>query len=373
MRAPNSIDFWRGFALVEIMINHIPDNGFWRVTHRQFSWSDSAELLMFIAGCTTAICYAHRPARVVWPAVVERLRKIYLGHLAFSLMLVGLYVYAHDVLKDAAILSDNHVALARSDWSCFLAGLFTLTLHVRFFDILSVYFVLTLWTPLMLALDRMSRPLLLAVSLTAYAVALATRVNIPLWTGDGHWAFNPFAWQLAFTLGYLLASRPAQLAEALGRLRFVTPLAWIVLAVSFGCMLAGLPHPELEQRGALEDFLWSKTHLGPLRILQFLALAHAARSLTWLVPRYLPYVWRLLSLVGRDSLAVFCSGAVLSAVGQIAHRAGWHGVAFDTAYTAGAIATMAMAAYLHRAMKASLRKREAGRISPGAVAPRPVG
>jgi hypothetical protein len=37
MRAPNEIDFWRGFALVTIFINHIPGNYFERFTFRNVS------------------------------------------------------------------------------------------------------------------------------------------------------------------------------------------------------------------------------------------------------------------------------------------------------------------------------------------------
>src|SRR6266581_7503348 len=50
MRAPNSIDFWRGFALVTIFVNHVPGIVFERFTFRSVSLSDSAELFVFLAG-----------------------------------------------------------------------------------------------------------------------------------------------------------------------------------------------------------------------------------------------------------------------------------------------------------------------------------
>src|ERR1700682_313307 len=50
MRAPNEIDFWRGFALVTIFVNHIPGIYFERFTFRNVSLSDSAELFVFLAG-----------------------------------------------------------------------------------------------------------------------------------------------------------------------------------------------------------------------------------------------------------------------------------------------------------------------------------
>ncbi len=50
MRSPNEIDFWRGFALLTIFINHIPGLYFERFTYRNVSLSDSAELFVFLAG-----------------------------------------------------------------------------------------------------------------------------------------------------------------------------------------------------------------------------------------------------------------------------------------------------------------------------------
>ena len=50
MRAPNAVDFWRGFALVTIFVNHVPGIFFERYTFREYSLSDSAELFVFLAG-----------------------------------------------------------------------------------------------------------------------------------------------------------------------------------------------------------------------------------------------------------------------------------------------------------------------------------
>ena len=50
MREPNEIDFWRGFALLTIFVNHIPGNFFERFTFHNISIFDSAELFVFLAG-----------------------------------------------------------------------------------------------------------------------------------------------------------------------------------------------------------------------------------------------------------------------------------------------------------------------------------
>src|SRR3954447_16739027 len=55
LREPNAIDFWRGFALLTIFINHVPGNAFEPFTYSHFSISDAAELFVFLAGWAIAL------------------------------------------------------------------------------------------------------------------------------------------------------------------------------------------------------------------------------------------------------------------------------------------------------------------------------
>jgi len=50
MRGANAVDFWRGFALVTIFMNHIPGIYYSRFTYGTISVSDSADLFVFLAG-----------------------------------------------------------------------------------------------------------------------------------------------------------------------------------------------------------------------------------------------------------------------------------------------------------------------------------
>src|SRR5262245_18816069 len=50
LRQANAVDFWRGFALATIFINHIPGIFYSRFTHAKLSLSDSAEIFVFLAG-----------------------------------------------------------------------------------------------------------------------------------------------------------------------------------------------------------------------------------------------------------------------------------------------------------------------------------
>ena len=63
-RQANAIDFWRGFALVSIFINHIPGVFYERLTHRNLSISDSAELFVFLAGWSLGLLVGSRRGAV---------------------------------------------------------------------------------------------------------------------------------------------------------------------------------------------------------------------------------------------------------------------------------------------------------------------
>ena len=57
----DGIDFWRGFALLTIFVDHAPDNIFQRVpTHGNFGFSDAAELFVFFSGTSVALAYGSR-------------------------------------------------------------------------------------------------------------------------------------------------------------------------------------------------------------------------------------------------------------------------------------------------------------------------
>jgi hypothetical protein len=56
----DGIDFWRGFALLTIFIDHLPENIFQYVTQGNFGFSDAAELFVFLSGASVALAYGSR-------------------------------------------------------------------------------------------------------------------------------------------------------------------------------------------------------------------------------------------------------------------------------------------------------------------------
>lgn len=93
-REPNAIDFWRGFALVSIFVNHIPGIWYERLTHRNLSISDSAELFVFLAGWSLGLLVgrsdAQRNLLVLGFRLGGRALQIYAAHILISALAIAL-------------------------------------------------------------------------------------------------------------------------------------------------------------------------------------------------------------------------------------------------------------------------------------------
>lgn len=323
MRAPNTIDFWRGIALLEVLVNHIPGNSLSRLTHRQYGWSDAAEVLIFLAGLALAMRCGKQSAGAEW----RRTFNIYVWHVAFSLILIGVYYIAY-MNGQSAILTDNRTTLPNAET---FAGVLLLSHQLRYFDILPLYIALFAMGPLIAWLARRSLAALLCSSLALYAATRIWGFGLPSWPGTGVWYFNPLAWQALFVIGYVCGVKREAVARMMES-RALLVAASIVLLVAFVAMLAGMPNERVHERTAVELAFWGKSSLGPARILHFLALAlvvaHAGR---FILPLF-PLAWHWGSMLGRYAMPTFCLGALFSALGQIASVAGLRGIAVDAPF-----------------------------------------
>src|SRR3984885_2665376 len=80
------IDFWRGFALIVILVDHVPRNGLDYLTPQNFGFSDAAEAFVFLSGVSVSLAYAPTLQKVGFRRVVERCAtragKLYLVQIA---------------------------------------------------------------------------------------------------------------------------------------------------------------------------------------------------------------------------------------------------------------------------------------------------
>jgi hypothetical protein len=321
MREPNEIDFWRGFALLTIFVNHIPGNFFERFTFRNISLSDSAELFVFLAGCAMRKLI-DGPARShsgkwLMFRLGGRALTVYFAQTVITGLAIALLA-GGSLLLDAPFLLDWHNASAVfNDPIRAHIGLVLLTHQLGYFDILPLYFVLMLVAPLVALAHRHARPILPPISLAIYVYALAFGVNLPTWPVEGVWFFNPLAWQLIYVLGFLLGGD-----DGLGALarRFHKMLWWLALPIVLLGMIAArtnfspdpiaVPDPKL-------FFLFDKSFLSPARLIHSLALTALFAGSFKTISIWLPRCSKFLNLLGRNSLNVFCAASLLSLIGQI--------------------------------------------------------
>ena len=202
------IDVLRGIALVMIFVDHIPGNTLSLVTLRNFGFSDAAEVFVLLAGISSMLAFGRvferEGARSGLRRIVLRLARIYLfqiGLLLTTLAIVLLWTTHHHLQPTlvAPILNAPVSGIARG-----------LTLHAvpGYLDILPLYLVLIAVFPVVYLGLRFSPGLTLGVSAAIWlAVNLDPNLNLPNWMNGGRWFFNPFAWQLLFTIGAALAMR----------------------------------------------------------------------------------------------------------------------------------------------------------------------
>jgi hypothetical protein len=315
----DGIDFWRGFALLTIFIDHVPENAFQHITFRNFGLSDAAELFVFLSGASVALAYGTRFFNgETWAAVRAVLRRaftLYWVQVLTSLLIIGLFAAAAGWWDNDDLVDDPDRDLVVSSPARGISAMLVLAHQLGNVNILPMYIVLLLMTPALLLLARRSDWLMLAASAALYTVARVFDLNLPSWPLEGGWYFNPLAWQLIFAIGVFVGRRVRTGGIGYDRRAFALCLA-IVAAAAFAVtdgfrLMPGLWHE------AYQVLDHTKTDLGIARLVHFLALAYVIShsGLTRLL-RPTP-IFAPLALMGRYSLPVFATGCVLTAIGEV--------------------------------------------------------
>jgi hypothetical protein len=348
LRQANAVDFWRGFALATIFINHIPGIFYARFTHAKLSFSDSAEIFVFLAGWALRYATRSREGQPVYLTLrlYRRAIQLYAAHIVITMIAIATLVASATLLSNPQLLEWHHAGALFQEPLLSHLGLSLLTYQLDYFNILPLYVVLMTAAPLLAVIDRQSPNLLLALSMAIYFVTLLTPVPIPTWPVDGQWFFNPLAWQLVFVLGFVLAREDGVgglVRGHIGVIRwFSLPIVLVsALIVWFGWWTdpATMPEPRLL-------FMSDKTYATPIRFVQFLALVAIATAVYPAIKRAAPSVVDFLSLLGRHSLPVFCVGSILSLTGYITRFAYGPDLVVDTLVVVSGIAIMALTAQL---------------------------
>ena len=87
------LDACRGLALWFIFIDHIPDNSLAWLTLRNYGFSDTTEVFVFVSGYTCMLAYGGALREQGWATIVTRaLRRGWEIYAAFLLLMIAYFV-----------------------------------------------------------------------------------------------------------------------------------------------------------------------------------------------------------------------------------------------------------------------------------------
>jgi hypothetical protein len=350
VRPANAIDFWRGFALVTIFINHVPGIYFERFTHRNVSLSDSAELFVFLAGWALRLAVGKPEDPLPTGQLVARLGgralTIYAAQILIISVAIAMLAAASKLLANPLLLEWHNAAAVFYNPVDAHIGLVLLTHQLGYFDILPLYVVLMLVAPLIALLHRNAANLLLPISLAIYLAALVFEITVPSWPSEGQWFFNPLAWQLIFVLGFVLARERGPSAFVRRHIDIIRIASVpIVVLCAIVVWIGWLPDPTKMPEPRLL-FVNAKTFLSPMRVIQFLALVAVFSTAYPYVELMARPLAGYLSLLGRNSLEVFCVASILSLGGQIVRFAYGATVASDAVIVVAGVVLLGFTAWV---------------------------
>ncbi len=354
----NRVDVLRGLALVSIFINHIPGNTFERLTHKNFGFSDAAEVFVLLAGFAASMAwypgFVDGRAGEMARRIVKRAGLLYGCHIATTLTAITVFVLAAGVtgwpgyLVDAAPGLYLNLATVVANPVSGAFGLLTGGHQLGYFNILPLYICLLLMAPGLMWLARSGIARLLIFSFSLWLLAGCFGIDLPNYPRPGGWYFNPLSWQLLFSIGLALGIAQRQgVSVAWNPLVFALAAAYVVFAAVFvlGGMWASWPVLHLP----LQLYQFDKTFVAVPRLVHVLALGYVVMMSP--LGRWLARISsdNPLAVMGRNALGVFCCGSLLSMVAAIMRIEWAGGIVIDALLvSAGLAVQFAVARHLDR-------------------------
>jgi hypothetical protein len=342
------LDACRGLALWFIFLDHIPDNALAWLTLRNYGFSDTTEIFFFVSGYTCMIAYGGALPEQGWPVTVARaLRRSFEIYVAFLLLLLSYLALVQWAGGAKEYLDATNTAVFFDFPAAAVIHAMTMQYMPVNTDVLPTFVLLHLCFPALLWLMRRNPTMALASAIVLYISVQLFGWNLPAWQ-NGEWFFNPLAWQLLFVFGAWYAMEGAARLRPLVQSKAALVLAVLYLVFSLVVALSWHLHVlEALMPATLSKLIYpiDKSHLAPVRLLHFLALAV-------IVARLVRHDWRGLSSplikavirCGENSLAIYCLGVLLSFVALVALRRISDGLPMQIAVSVAGILVMIVAA-----------------------------
>jgi hypothetical protein len=313
------VDFFRGLALIFIFIDHIPGNSLAKFTLTNFGFADAAEIFVALAGYAAFLAYGktfqQEGSAAGVARVAGRIRDLYIAHLILLCVCVGGLTIAARAFRNPIYFEHVNLTPFNFDPAGAIWRALLLVYQPGYLNILPLYMVLLAWFLVLLWLMRRHALLVIAASFAVWLGANALHWKPPSYPTDYGWVFNPFAWQLLFTLGMLCAAFASrQMQPRPSKPLFLIALAYVLVALVIAAPWTKLPG--LRDTGLFSTDLRatiSKQNLSLWRVAHVAALAYLAFALIPRHARWLDSRWaQSIIHCGCHSLPVFCQGIVLS-------------------------------------------------------------
>jgi hypothetical protein len=313
------LDLFRGIALWLIFLDHIPSNVVAWGTIRNYGFSDATEIFVFVSGYTAAFVYGkemrERGFMIAGAHILRRVWQIYVAHVFLFAIYLAEISYVATSFENPLYAEEMNILDFLKQPEVTIVQALLLKFKPANMDILPLYIVLLLLFPPILWLLQLRASLALGASVLLYVLTWHFNWNLPSYP-EGHWFFNPFAWQLLFVFGAWCALGGAQRLGAVLQSRITLGVAVAYLLFAFVITLTWyLPGMGQYVPHWLEQLIYpiDKVNLDALRFAHFLALAVVT-------VRFIPREWPVLKsrwlwapiVCGQHSLEIFCLGVFLS-------------------------------------------------------------
>jgi hypothetical protein len=307
------LDILRGFLLLLMVVNHAPTR-LRLLTDQPIGFFSTAEAFVFVSAFLAGLLFQKRSDkhgfRAARSATVSRALRIYRAHiytLIFAFMVCGIFLSEVPGIQN---LLDQYF---KNPLAAIPASL-ALVFQPPLMDILPMYVLFSLLTPCAFwAAKRWGWKSVFYVSVGLWAFSqfrfrdmLIVALKDVSFVDFG--PFDLFSWQLLW-IGGLIFGKSLQAREPVIRLSRRSELLLLILAIGFLCLRWYTIVAQIDPGKQL--WVLDKWHLGPLRVMNFFAVA-------WFVSKILPMLqrWktalRPLQLVGQNMLPIFSCEICLS-------------------------------------------------------------
>ncbi|MBR1142520.1 OpgC domain-containing protein [Bradyrhizobium sp. AUGA SZCCT0431] len=344
-----------GIAAWFLFLDHIPHNAVSVLTLRNFGFSGATDLFVFVGGYTAAILYGkmmlERGFLVTATRIFRRVWQLYAAYVVLFVIYIDLIGYVARKSAAPEIIHEFNVAgILGHTIRTLIYGLLLQAKPLNL-DVLQLFIVLMAFFPVVL-FGMLRRPNLTAAgSIVLYLAARKFDWNLSSFP-DGHWYFNPFAWQLLFVLGAWFALGSARQMRAIRSLQHLSILRILALLYLLFALIVTVTGNVPQLAGIVPDAVLNfflpneKENLAPYRVLHFLTLAFL---FSFAVPRdwhgFQRPALRPIVKCGEEWLPVFCAGVFLSFAGHFFLITGPNSLAMHFLVSIAGIAIMAGVAY----------------------------